>query len=145
MISIDESQRYRLYVLQNVKMNLPNESNPPSEDPGIRRADAASASSEPQGLAAVLGQLGRPVPPKLYRIGELVEFSGVSRQTIHNYATMGLLRETRWTKGGHRLFDEQAFGRLAAIEELKAQKKSLQFIRQYFDRLEAGQAPDTTT
>ena len=111
----------------------------------MSQTDAASASAGPQGLAAMLGEMARPAPPKLYRIGELVEFSGVSRQTIHNYATMGLVRETRWTKGGHRLFDEQAFHRLAAIEELKAQKKSLQFIRDYFDRLEAGQAPGATT
>ena len=40
---------------------------------------------------------GRQRPPKLYRIGEVVDYSGVSRQTIHNYATMGLIRESRWT------------------------------------------------
>lgn len=34
----------------------------------------------------------REKPPKLYRIGEVVDYSGVSRQTIHNYTTMGLLR-----------------------------------------------------
>ncbi len=74
----------------------------------------------------------RPRPPKLYRIGELVEYSGVSRQTIHNYTTMGLLQEQRWTEGGHRLYDESVFERLDLIAELKARNKSLQDIRNYF-------------
>ena len=88
------------------------------------------------------GLLGRQVagprrlPPKLYRIGEVVEYSGVSRQTIHNYTTMGLLSECRWTRGGHRLYDESAFERLNKIAELKAQKKSLEEIRRYFAEVE---------
>jgi DNA-binding transcriptional MerR regulator len=76
------------------------------------------------------------IPPKLYRIGEVVEYSGVSRQTIHNYTTMGLLPERRWTTGGHRLYDESAFERLDKIAELKAQNKSLEEIRQYFASLD---------
>ncbi|MHC4562443.1 MAG: helix-turn-helix domain-containing protein [Planctomycetota bacterium] len=80
----------------------------------------------------------RPIPPKLYRIGELVEYAGISRQTVHNYATMGLLRESKWTKGGHRLFDETAFERLATIAQLKARRKSMHYIREYFARLEGG-------
>ena len=78
----------------------------------------------------------RRIPPKLYRIGEVVAYSGVSRQTIHNYTTMGLLREKRWTDGGHRLFDESVFHRLDKIDEMKSQGKSLQDIRDYFVRAE---------
>lgn len=76
----------------------------------------------------------RPRPPKLYRIGEVVEYSAMSRQTIHNYTIMGLLQESKWTAGGHRLYDESVFERLDAIAELKAQNKSLQDIREYFVR-----------
>ena len=79
----------------------------------------------------------RRIPPKLYRIGELVEYSGVSRQTIHIYTTMGLLRESRWTGGGHRLYDESAFQRLDVISELKMQSRSLEYIREYFARLDS--------
>lgn len=78
----------------------------------------------------------RPVPPKLYRIGEVVDYSGVSRQTIHNYTTMGLLHESRWTSGGHRLYDESVFERLDKIAQLKAASKSMQDIRDYFMQLE---------
>jgi len=76
------------------------------------------------------------VPPKLYRIGEVVDYSGVSRQTIHNYTTMGLLRESRWTRGGHRLYDESVFNRLDEIVEMKASRKSLHDIREHFARVD---------
>jgi len=33
------------------------------------------------------------IPAKRYRIGELVRYSPFSRQTIHNYTIMGLIRE----------------------------------------------------
>ncbi len=76
----------------------------------------------------------RPLPPKLYRIGEVVAYSGVSRQTIHNYTTMGLLQESRWTEGGHRLYDESVFDRLDRIGDLKSHHKSLREIRDHFDQ-----------
>ncbi len=63
------------------------------------------------------------VPPKLYRIGELVRHTGLSRQTIHNYTTMGLIVEAEWTPGGHRLYDESVFHRLQQIAELKSSKR----------------------
>ncbi|MDP6544101.1 MAG: MerR family transcriptional regulator [Phycisphaerae bacterium] len=72
------------------------------------------------------------IPPKQYRIGEIVEHSGLSRQTIHNYTTMGLLVEVRRTDGGHRLYDESVFERLNGIMALKAQHKSLAYIRKYY-------------
>jgi DNA-binding transcriptional MerR regulator len=77
----------------------------------------------------------RPIPPKLYRIGEVVEYSGMSRQTIHNYTTMGLLHESRWTTGGHRLYDESVFRRLDQIAELKAASKSIEDIRDLFQKM----------
>lgn len=59
------------------------------------------------------------IPAKLYRIGELVRHTPLSRQTIHNYTIMGLIREAQWTEGGHRLYDESVFERLSQISELK--------------------------
>ena len=78
------------------------------------------------------------IPPKLYRIGEVIECSGLSRQTVHNYTTMGLLVEARRTGGGHRLYDESVFERLNGIIALKAQHKSLAHIREYYAKLDAG-------
>ncbi len=62
------------------------------------------------------------IPAKLYRIGELVNYTPFSRQTIHNYTIMGLIRETKWTEGGHRLYDESVFERLSKILRLKKTK-----------------------
>ena len=62
------------------------------------------------------------LPAKLYRIGDLVRYTPFSRQTIHNYTIMGLIREAQWTEGGHRLYDESVFARLSLIMELKKTK-----------------------
>ena len=59
------------------------------------------------------------IPVKLYRIGEVVQYTPFTRQTIHNYTTMGLIQESGWTEGGHRLYDETVFKRLATILELR--------------------------
>jgi hypothetical protein len=80
----------------------------------------------------------RGIPPKLYRIGEIVDYSGVSRQTIHNYTTMGLITESRRSRGGHRLYDESVFLRLDLIAEMRRQRKSLRDIRGHFARLGGG-------
>lgn len=59
------------------------------------------------------------IPIKLYRIGEIVRYTPFTRQTIHNYTTMGLIQESDWTEGGHRLYDETVFERLGKIMELR--------------------------
>jgi DNA-binding transcriptional MerR regulator len=69
------------------------------------------------------------VPAKLYRIGDIVRYTPFSRQTIHNYTTMGLIREAQWTEGGHRLYDESVFAQLNRIMEMKNNNKSLFEIR----------------
>lgn len=68
------------------------------------------------------------VPAKLYRIGELVDYTPFSRQTIHNYTIMGLIQEAKWTEGGHRLYDESVFERLSEIMRLR-KTKTLSQIR----------------
>jgi DNA-binding transcriptional MerR regulator len=69
------------------------------------------------------------IPTKLYRIGELVDYTPFSRQTIHNYTIMGLIREVKWTEGGHRLYDESVFERLSEIIRLR-KTKTLSEIRE---------------
>ena len=68
------------------------------------------------------GKQGFEVPAKLYRIGEVIRYSPFTRQTIHNYTTMGLIQESDWTEGGHRLYDESVFERLSEILELRKTK-----------------------
>ncbi|MBN2211902.1 MAG: MerR family transcriptional regulator [Sedimentisphaerales bacterium] len=67
-------------------------------------------------------------PIKRFKIGEVARYSGLSRQTVHNYTIMGLIQESDWSEGGHRWYNESVFSRLAQIEELK-QSRTLREIR----------------
>ena len=78
------------------------------------------------------------VPVKLYRIGEVVRYTPFTRQTIHNYTTMGLIQEIDWTEGGHRLYDESVFERLKMIQDLR-KTNSLIEIR----KILSAAGPDT--
>lgn len=62
------------------------------------------------------------VPAKLFRIGDIIRCTPFTRQTIHNYTIMGLIHESVWTEGGHRLYDESVFERLKRIEHLRKTK-----------------------
>ena len=105
--------------------------------------DAFSADAPPgrprDPRPAPAGIPRKPIPPKLYRIGEIVDYTGVSRQTIHNYTTMGLITESRRTHGGHRLYDESVFARLDLIAEMKRQNRSMREIRSHFEVMDTGQ------
>ena len=57
-------------------------------------------------------------PKKLFKIGEVMRYSGLSRQTIHNYTMMGLIVEEERTISGHRLYPEGVFQRLEKIKML---------------------------
>ena len=57
---------------------------------------------------------------RLYRIGEVARFSGLSRQMLHNYTIFGLITEEERTPAGYRLYGEDVFERLRRIAELKA-------------------------
>ncbi|GIW73035.1 MAG: hypothetical protein KatS3mg102_2577 [Planctomycetota bacterium] len=69
---------------------------------------------------------------RLLTSGELAERSGLSRQVIYTYTTMGLLREAERSKAGHKLFEETALVRLRIIENLKERGYTLRDIKQIF-------------
>jgi len=73
------------------------------------------------------------VPPKLFKIGEVMRYTGISRQTLHNYTVMGLISERTRTESGHRLYGEEVFDRLQRVTELKAHMSLLE-IRKLFER-----------
>ena len=58
-------------------------------------------------------------PRKLFKIGELMEHSGFSRQTLHSYTLLGLIQVAKRTPAGHRLYEEDVFDVLERIKELK--------------------------
>ncbi len=75
----------------------------------------------------------RPVAfEKLFRIGEVMRYSGLSRQTVHNYTVLGLITERERTAGGHRLYPEDVFQRLERVKALR-QTMTLSEIRTLLD------------
>jgi DNA-binding transcriptional MerR regulator len=97
-------------------------------DEYVRRVSAVTAAD--LGAAA---DFAFRLPQKLYRVSEVADCLGVSRQTIHNYATAGLISEEGHTPGGQRLFGEGVFHEILLIQRLKPTHR-LQEIR----RLLAG-------
>lgn len=72
---------------------------------------------------------------KLFRIGEVAEYGGLSRQSVNYYTALGILREVARTKAGHRLYDETVFDRIERLRQLKATKT----LREIADILRAEQ------
>jgi len=70
---------------------------------------------------------------KLYKIGEVMHYSGFSRQTLHNYTLAGLIIEARRTESGHRLYDESVFDRLEKIQTLQQQNYTLMQIKKMLE------------
>lgn len=71
---------------------------------------------------------------KLFKIGEVIRNSNVSRQTLHNYTVMGLIMEAERTPSGHRLYDEGVFERLRMIEQLKSRMTLMEIREQLGSR-----------
>ncbi len=70
---------------------------------------------------------------KLFKVWEVMKYGEISRQTVHNYTQMRLIRETERTESGHRLYDEDVFNRLEKIKELKETGYSLLQIKDILD------------
>lgn len=71
-------------------------------------------------------------PEKYFKIGEVMRFSGLSRQTIHNYTMLGLIAPAKETDSGHRLYGEDVFDRLEKIKRYKLHRT----LREVKDLLE---------
>lgn len=71
---------------------------------------------------------------KLFKIGEVMEYSGLSRQTIHNYTTANLISEARRTPSGHRLYDESVFDRIEKIKVLQTKNYTLLQIKHLLEK-----------
>ncbi len=72
-------------------------------------------------------------PRKLFKIGEVIRYSGIKRQTLHNYTMMGLIREAERTESGHRLYEESVFERLEKIAMLR-RHRSLREVQEILQK-----------
>ena len=68
---------------------------------------------------------------RLYSIGEIARIAGCSRQTLHTYALLGLIREVERTPGGHRRFSGGIMRRIEEIRSLN-EIQTLAEIRDVF-------------
>lgn len=73
------------------------------------------------------GPQGVKHPP--YKVGELAQLAGVSVRTLHHYEDIGLLRPSRRTQSGHRLYERADVERLARIRALTQLGLSLEQVR----------------
>jgi DNA-binding transcriptional MerR regulator len=61
---------------------------------------------------------GQATGRKLWKAGELARETGLTRQALHQYVLAGLLVPADLTKGGQRLFDKDAVGRVELIRKV---------------------------
>lgn len=72
-------------------------------------------------------------PKKLYKIGEVMRYTGLSRQTLHNYTMMGLIGEAERTESGHRLYGEDVFERIDKIKMLQ-RHRTLREVKEILEK-----------
>lgn len=75
------------------------------------------------------------------RIGDLARRVGKTARAVRLYEDLGLLGPATRTDGGHRVYSEDAFTRLAWIDRLQRLGMSLQDIRDFIDSLDDARAP----
>jgi len=76
---------------------------------------------------------------KHYKIGDIAQLAGVSRRTIDYYTKLGLLQSMR-SENNYRYYTGHTLARLKIIEVLKAQRFTLDEIREQITLLVQDQA-----
>jgi hypothetical protein len=80
---------------------------------------------------------GSPMPKpeserKLYKTGDVLKRTGITRQMLYTYTTMGLIEEAKKTPTGQKLFDESIFRHLKLIHDLHESGYTLRDIKDIF-------------
>jgi len=92
----------------------------------------------------VLNRPSRPQPQaqRTVRVGELARASGKTVRALHLYEELGLLVPVERSKGGYRLYDEDALTRVRWITKLQDMGLSLSGIQDLTRQWESsGSAP----
>lgn len=74
------------------------------------------------------------LPKRLWKVGDLIRATGLTRQTLHTYTLLGLITEDERTPAGHRLFGDAVFARLRRIDALKRKGLRLSEIAARLDQ-----------
>lgn len=81
--------------------------------------------------------------PSMMPVGKAAEKAGISRQSLQYYLMMGLVKATRVTPSGRRLFDEAAIAKIKLVKELNDSGYSLRDIRELFVERRRGPKGDS--
>ncbi|MBN1419380.1 MAG: MerR family transcriptional regulator [Planctomycetes bacterium] len=76
----------------------------------------------------------RKADRKLLRTAEILRATGISRQVLYRYLTLGLIREAEITPTGQRLFDPRTVSLIHLVRELNESGYSLRDLRDTFFR-----------
>src|SRR5438445_8269847 len=71
---------------------------------------------------------------KLFQAHEFGELTGVTVRTLHHYDRLGLLKPSRYSRAGYRLYSERDVARLEQIVALKFIGFSLNEIKKILSR-----------
>jgi len=63
-------------------------------------------------------------------MAEVMDHTGLSRQTLHYYATLGLIREKKRSGSGYRFFAPSVFRDLEQVKRLQKKGMTLREIRE---------------
>jgi DNA-binding transcriptional MerR regulator len=69
---------------------------------------------------------------ELFSTGDVMKRSGLSRQVLYQYTTMGLIKEAATTDAGYRLYPKAVFRHLEIIRSLNEMGYTLRDIRDIF-------------
>ena len=69
---------------------------------------------------------------ELMQIGTAAKKAGISRQSLQYYLMLGLMKPTRTTSTGRRLFDAKSIERIRLIKKLNESGYTLRAIRELF-------------
>jgi DNA-binding transcriptional MerR regulator len=69
-----------------------------------------------------------------WKVGELAGATGLTVRTLHHYDEIGLLKPSRRTRSGHRLYGEADVARLQQVTSLRQLGFPLEQIRELLDR-----------
>ncbi|MFD2671855.1 MerR family transcriptional regulator [Marinicrinis sediminis] len=72
----------------------------------------------------------------LWKIGQFADLAKVSQRTVDYYTKLGLIQPEQRTSGNFRLYGRKALERLQRIEMLKAEKYTLEEIKQWLDQFD---------
>jgi len=68
----------------------------------------------------------------LYSPGQVCEITGVSRQVLHNYTVIGLVRPAKRTPTNRRYYDAAALRRVRLVRRMIESGYTLQALREMF-------------